>query len=158
MRFNGASDKVTVTIPDSALLPGASAATPLTLEAWFFPRAWKGYAVNNFQVLSLFQNYDSVLEVKDGIWNIPKCPTVYGGNYKLLTNAQWDAGVSLNHWHLLRLTLYADKTVKCFIDGNLMATVTATSFAVGRSNAWTLNLGNFDGDVDEVRVSRSTRE
>ncbi len=158
MRFSAVGDFLTVSIPDSALLPGSAAAAPLSVEAWFYPRAWKGYGVGNSQIVSLFQNYDSLLELKDGIWNSPKSPTVYGGNYNLMTASQTSAAISLNHWHLLKLTLYPDRTVKCFIDGNPVASVMASGFSVGRTMPWILTLGNFDGDLDEVRISRALRD
>ncbi|RYD35883.1 MAG: hypothetical protein EOP86_07395, partial [Verrucomicrobiaceae bacterium] len=159
MRFNGGGDYLSVTIPDSAVLPG-SVGAPVTVEAWIYPRAWKAWNVANYQVVSLWQDWDTALEVKDGIYNSPSCPFVYGGSNCVVTPAQWNSVVTLNSWHLVRITLYSDKSVKCFIDGSLVSTLAASSSSInpGRASNWILKIGSFEGDIDEIRVSRATRD
>ncbi|RYD26080.1 MAG: hypothetical protein EOP86_26470, partial [Verrucomicrobiaceae bacterium] len=167
MRFNGGGDSLSVTIPDSAVLPG-SAAAPLTVEAWIYPRAWKAWNVANYQVLSLWQDWDTALEVKDGMDtalevkdgmnNKPSCPFVYGGSNCVVSPEQWSSLVRLNRWHRIRMAFYPDRTVKCFIDGVLAGSMPAPTFNPGRASDWVLRLGSFEGDIDEVRVSRATRD
>ncbi|MDB6136185.1 MAG: hypothetical protein JWM59_4428, partial [Verrucomicrobiales bacterium] len=120
----------------------------------------KAWNVANYPVISLWQDWDTVLEVKDGIYNSPSCPFVYGGSNCVVTPAQWNSIVTLNRWHLVRMTLYPDKSVKCFIDGSLVSALPASSSSInpGRTSNWILRIGSFDGDIDEVRVSRATRD
>ncbi|MDB6132238.1 MAG: hypothetical protein JWM59_481, partial [Verrucomicrobiales bacterium] len=118
----------------------------------------KAWNVANYPVISLWQDWDTVLEVKDGIYNSPSCPFVYGGSNCVVSPEHWSSLVSLNRWHRIRMTLYADSTVKCFIDGVLAGSGPAPAFNPGRTSDWVLRLGSFEGDIDEARISRATRD
>ena len=154
-RFTNAGDTLTVTIPDSFVLPG-SVPAPFTLEAQFFPRAYLGYGVNQFPVISLLQNYDTSLQLLDGKWNTPHVPTVISGATTFVTAAQWQNAVSMNAWHSLKLVFDATGTASCYVDGNLVSSA-AAKLNYARNTVWTLTLGNFSGDIDEVRVSNTVR-
>ncbi len=67
----------------------------------------------------------------------------------------WESVVTLEEWHQLRIT-YSAGLAQVTIDGVLVgsAVVFPTN---GRTGDWSLILGNFDGDIDEVRVSTVVR-
>ena len=154
-RFTNAGDTLTVSIPDAFLLPGTTA-TPFTLEAQIYPRVYRGYSVNQFPVVSLLQNYDTSLQLLDGKWNIPHVPTVISGATTFVTPTQWSNAVSMNAWHAMKLTYDATGTASCYIDGNLVSSG-AAKLNYQRNTPWTLTLGNFSGDIDEVRISNVVR-
>jgi endoglucanase len=159
-RFNDLGDQLVIsTIPDSAVEPGPSQ-TPLSIEARIYVRGYKAYDRANAPIIELYQDWDARLELYDPIYPAagqPIGPTVVGDTYTVIVTAsQWQAAVPLNAWHKLKITFAADGTAKCYIDNNLIATV-ATSVLVARTNPWSFTLGNFDGDIDEVRVSNVVR-
>ncbi len=62
----------------------------------------------------------------------------------------------MNSWHALKLTLDPTGTVSCYVDGVLVSSC-APKLYYARANPWTLTLGNFSGDIDEVRISNVVR-
>jgi hypothetical protein len=154
-RFSNVGDTLSISIPDAHIAPGSSA-SPFTFEAWIFPRAYRAWGVDNKPILSLHQHWDSALEVYQNKWGSPAAPMVHNGTLTMLTPADWNAAVSLNSWQHFKITRNAQSEFKIWIDG--VCIHTSTSFPnYGRGNAWTLTIGNFDGDVDEVRLSNIVR-
>ena len=64
----------------------------------------------------------------------------------------WNSLMTLNTWHKLKVTFDSTGTTTVYIDGNTPFTSTAAP-NYGRVTDWILTIGNFDGDVDEVRIS-----
>lgn len=154
-RFIQVGDTLGVSIPDAHIAPGSSA-TPFTLEAWIFPRAYRAWGVENKPILSLYQHWDSAMEVYQNKWGSPAAPGVHNGAVTLLTPSAWNAAVSLNSWQHLKITRGANSEFKVWINGHCIHT--SISFPnYRRTNAWTLTIGNFDGDVDELRLSHVIR-
>lgn len=154
-RFTNIGDTLTVTFPDSLVSPG-STSTPLTLEAWIYPRSYKAYSVGNYSVLSLFQFWDSSLGAEDGKWNSPGVPAFMTGGASILTTSQWKSAITIGTWQHLRITRSATGAFSCWINDVCVSTIVASP-NYGRTNAWTLTIGNINADVDEVRVSRAVR-
>jgi hypothetical protein len=154
LKISALGDGVTALIPDEMVLPGIST-SPLTFDIWFYPIAYKAYGMSNYQILSLYQSWDCGLEVRDGKWNSPPVPTLRGAATTVITDDQWQQGVSLNAWHFLRIT-YENDHISVYMDGQPFETGT-TSFNVERTSDWMLTLGNFEGYVDEVRISNVVR-
>jgi Glycosyl hydrolase family 9/Cellulase N-terminal ig-like domain len=154
-RFSALGDTLSVSIPDSKLLPGKTAST-LTLEARFYPRAYKAYSVGNYPVISLAQWWDSSLQLLDGKWNTPGVPTVNAGSTTVVSAAQWKTSVAPNSWHKLQMALSPNGVVNCWVDGRLISSA-PVQLNYGRSNNWVLTLGNVDADLDEVRISNIAR-
>ena len=154
-RFSALGDTLSVRIPDSKLLPGKTAST-LTLEARFYPRAYKAYSVGNFPVISLTQWWDSSLQLLDGKWNTPGVPTVNAGSTTVVSAAQWKASVAPNSWHKLQMALSPNGVVRCLVDGRLISSA-PVHLNYGRTNDWVLTLGNVDADIDELRISNIAR-
>jgi hypothetical protein len=166
-RFGGAGNFVQVTgIPDSVIEP-IHGSSPLTIDARIFPRAY------NFgqgeDLLTLRQDWNSVFGAYYDLYKNPDVPEIIAPgdnsqqsptNYPVvvLTNSEWSDHLSLNTWHNLRITFavvngHATNTV--YIDGVFQKSM--ASPPPQYSSAWTLTIGNFDGDVDEVRISKVDR-
>lgn len=154
VRFAGLNARLDVAIPDALVLPGTALA-PITIDARIFVRNYRAYSVDNFQILGLTQAWDTGIMVQDGKWNDPKAPVVNaGGTTSLVSPSTWDAVVTRNAWHALRIAQDANGVVTVYIDGVPIGSATVQQNA-GRSNDWTLTLGNFDGDIDELRIVRA---
>jgi uncharacterized repeat protein (TIGR03806 family) len=153
-RFNAVGDKLTATIPDSLVLPD-SGTKPLTIEARIYPRAWLGYSVDNLPVISLSQEWDSSLELQDAKWGTsPKGPRIVSADIPIATAAQWAAAAPLNQWAHLQISFNGTNTVSAWINGQPAGSLTLAPNKF-RDNNWTLTLGHFRGDIDEVVVHRS---
>ena len=158
--FSDLGDQLVIsTVPDSVVEPGLSQ-TPLTIEARIYVRGYKAYNRANVSLIGLWQDYDSQFQLSDPEYpssGQPIGPFVAGGSSAVIVTAsQWQNAVSLNAWHKFKLTFTADGTTKCYVDDNLLNTM-ATSVNVGRPSTWWITLGNFDGDIDEVRISNVVR-
>jgi hypothetical protein len=153
-RFRGAADYLEITnISDSFILPGA-AATPLTIDARIYPRAWK---TDGQFLVSLKQDPDTqwVLYYANNL--TPDAPQLYANCCPMLSNAQMTGLLTLNTWHQLRVTFNTNGVSTAYIDGVLRTNVTfAPNY--GRTSNWTLTLGHFDGDIDEVHISNTVRQ
>jgi hypothetical protein len=154
--FQGLGDTLSVSIPNSLLKPGKSA-SPITIEAFIYPRAYLAYGAGNYPVVSLSQAWDSSLQLYDAKWNMPAGPSVVAGQNTILTSQQWSDSVSLNAWHYLKITRNTAGNVAVWIDGVETASGSATNMNCARTTPWMLTLGNFNGDIDEVRVSNIVR-
>ena len=59
-------------------------------------------------------------------------------------------------WHHLRVTLDATGRVEARID-DVPAGTARAAMNHTRTHPWQINMGNFDGDMDEVRISNTVR-
>jgi hypothetical protein len=155
-RFQALGETLSVNIRDALLSPRKHA-SPMSIEAYVYPRAWLAYGVGNYPVIGLYQDWDSSLQVEDGKWNCPAAPTVGAGENTILSSEQWNSLMTLNAWHKLKVTLDANGQVACWIDGEQAATGSALDMNFGLRTPWTLTLGNFSGDIAEVRISDIVR-
>jgi hypothetical protein len=74
----------------------------------------------------------------------------------MLSATDWNQLVTLNTWHAIKITLAANGTSQLYIDGTLAGS-SNVSPNYGRTSNWTLHLGDFNGDLDEVRISNVVR-
>ena len=155
LRTQDLGDQLTVNIPDALLMDG-SAASPLTVEARIYPRAYKAYSVNSYPVVALRQSWESSLELLDGSWNSPAVPSIRSSGFEIVSDDAWSANVSTDAWHSLRITFDVDGQVEAYVDGALLG-VQPVSMNYSRDSDWELSLGNFDGDIDEIRISNVVR-
>jgi hypothetical protein len=89
--------------------------------------------------------------------HFPNVAVPWDGSHSsvILDSANWSNFVTLNTWHGFRITVGTDGVSHLYIDG-----VSAGSLGLsgtpnyGRSGNWTLTIGNFDGDIDYVRISK----
>jgi len=159
LRAHNLEDNVSVAIPDNLIMPG-DATSPISIEAWIFPRSYKAYSISNAPLVSLSQSdWDDLFKLQDPTWpdlpGDPPGPAILVGTNTLVSASNWVANVSTNTWHLFRLT-FDGTQASCYIDTNLLGQA-AVLCNPSRTNDWTFMVGNMDGDFDEVRISRGVR-
>jgi Glycosyl hydrolase family 9/Cellulase N-terminal ig-like domain len=155
LRLSNIGDKLTVPIPNAALMPN-QVCSPMTIEARIFPRAYKAYDVGNYPLLSLRQSDTSTLEVIQNVDSLEDAPQAASGIEPIVTASVWQSYVTLNTWHKIKLTRDAAGVCKLWVDGTCISTATTTPDCSLTSD-WALTIGNMDADVDEVRVSNIVR-
>ena len=154
-RFFNAGGYLFASIPSAQILPTNGA--QLTIEARIYPRAYKGDGQN---IISLWGTYSApnysqfALYYQAGM--SPDAPRVWANCCPMLDNSTWSQYVSLNTWHQLKITFDSSGVTKGYIDGTLRAS-TNNPVQYNVPNPWQLTLGNFDGDIDEVRISNIVR-
>ncbi|MEI8197209.1 MAG: LamG-like jellyroll fold domain-containing protein, partial [Phycisphaerae bacterium] len=154
LRVANVGDYVDVKIPDR-LLQASAVATPISIEARFYIANYKAYGVGTSSLFSLAQDYDTQLAVSQGTWDTTASASASSGKV-LATTTAWGAAVSKNAWHLLTLTFDSSTLASLYIDGILLGSVIAPA-NTGRTNDWTFTLGNFDGYIDDIRISNIIR-
>jgi hypothetical protein len=165
-RFANAGDYIQALIPACEIVPPAGCPNPqphpLTIEAWIYPRAYKTDGPGHSQdVVSLYGTYNNSTSASQ--WKVyytpyrsPDAPEVDVNPSVPFNNSQWHQYVALNSWHKIVITFETTPLTKLYIDGVLRATSSAAPIS-GFAGDWTLTLGNFDGDIDEVRISSCVR-
>jgi endoglucanase len=161
-RFSDVEDQLIFSaVPDSLVMPGPGQ-TPLSIEARIYVRAYKSYDRTNSPIIELHQDWNAELKLYDNKYPVqgePIGPTVNGSLSTVIVNAtQWQNAVPLNAWRKFKLTFAADGTARCYINDTQIGTA-MTSIDAARNSppTWTITLGNFDGDIDEVRISNIVR-
>ena len=78
----------------------------------------------------------------------------------------WQELITLNTWHQLRVTVSPPfstngvvvNETRVYVNGVAQTTNYPAAPNNNSSENWTLHLGDFDGDIDEVRISNIARE
>jgi hypothetical protein len=179
-RFSNPGDALTVNIPACVVMPpttdcSTTPAHPLTIEARIYPRAYRG---NALEIVKLYQDYSGGDNPSDpppaaAQWGLYYdqsqsldapgvvancCSTKHAACCPFVTGAQVKGALTLNTWHRFMITFNpANNTTKAYIDGVLMGTSTIAPVSTRPTADWVLTLGNFDGDIDEVRISKILR-
>ena len=154
VHFHGIGDTLTVTIPDSKIEPG-NTASALTLEAWINPLAYNNHGRSNGPIFNLYQTWDSQLGIQQDMWIQPCCPFIKADSLTLLDNNGWGNLIQIGTWQLLSISRDVNGIYTVAINGRSIPCTTQTTNSYGKTNDWTLTLGNFDGYIDEVRITGS---
>ena len=149
LRTRDLGDLVSVSIPDDLLMPGSSASS-LTLEARFFPRAYK-VDTGSYPIISLAQSWDTRLELRDD--KSANNPRIWIGSRELVTSQTWATAAPLGAWHRLRLLVAGDGPAEIYLNERLIG-ARSSSMNYLLTSDWILTLGNFDGDIEQVRITR----
>ena len=157
LRTYGLSDYAVVSIPDYKLMPSYDDSYGLTFEVWFYPIAWKAYKEGDYVVLGIRQADDTQLIVEDGRRNNPRNPHIRTGTSEFVSDNEWEKNVAPNMWHALKL-IYKNGQTQAYIDDVLIGVGSGYNFNYDRSNDWILMFGNFDGYIDEARISPVARD
>ena len=151
--FANLGDKLTVNIPNSEVSP---ATHDLCIEARIYPTAFLARGHDCYNILRMFQAWDSSLGFIQDKWMWPATPILLAGNNIVFTNAGWNTSIAPGMWHTLKITRTVTNLVSLEVDGNVLASATAI-VQTGRTDDWILELGNFTGAIDELRISRVAR-
>ena len=111
---------------------------------------------DSYDILRLYQHWDSSLGFIQDKWLLPAKPVLLAGNYAIFSHTGWDTGIAPGVWHTFKITRTKDNLISLEVDGKLIASTTV-SFETGRDDDWLLELGNFAGAIDELRISRVAR-
>lgn len=154
VRFYELGDSLTVTIPDSYLSPGATC-TPLTLEAQICPLNYRAYGADNAPFLLLEQGYGSELGFTQNKWQLPANPHgIVGVSGGSPFNAQsWSDEVEVGGWQSLKITRDEEGHFEVWLAGELVGSIDGIPSGLTRPEDWTFTVGNFNGYVDEIRIS-----
>ena len=153
VRFQDADDRLFVSIPDELLLPNTGGEITLEwqMKVLSLPLSGEG---GHSQVL-LGQSWNNFLEMYTHRWASPQIPVVRA-NGQDVASEEMLAPYYTGDWFSVRITLDSDGNIRTFIQGNLISEMTKPAQA-RRGNDWLLSLGNFDGYIDELRISNTLR-
>jgi hypothetical protein len=145
-------DKASVTIPGTTLRTGNT--QEITVEAMVYVNAFKAWNRAPARLLSLYSSWNANLEWFDDIYSGEH---VRGGTQFDLFGTTVSSAMPLRQWHHLSITIDASG-YSARVNGKLIGTFQSAEFANWNGNNATLELGNFDGWIDEVvvRIARTT--
>ena len=152
-RFEALGDTLQVSLPDSKILPEAGA--EFSIEFRLYVRSYLAWGVANREVVGLRQHWDTSFSIHDRRWAYPRNPNVISCNQEVVTSAVWEQKVAPLAWNAVKLT-FDGSVVKLWVNGELVGTRDVVP-NFDRNQEWTLLIGNFDGDIDEFRVSNVVR-
>ncbi|HEV2211228.1 MAG TPA: glycoside hydrolase family 9 protein [Verrucomicrobiae bacterium] len=159
VRFHDAGDYVTVPIPANVILPGDGPAPqhPVTIEARIFPRAFKS---DGQSIISLRQDYNAQWVLYYDTLANPPALRVFANQAVAVDAPITTQYLTPNTWHSLRITFdaYNDNTTgitTVYIDDAPPVSISTalSNPAYGGVQPWILHIGDFDGDIDELRIS-----
>lgn len=104
-------------------------------------------------IISLYQYGDSRL----GLYRwYTDTPFLQVGYSQAIYANQLQPYLTLNTWHAVRITYDAQQVVSIYIDDVLVGSRAMST--TNRTNDWSVTLGDFDGFIDEVRISDTVRQ
>ena len=152
LRFQDLGDQAKVTIPAASMINANTVF--VSVEAMIYINAFKGYNRGNAKILSLEQGWNCFVALTEDIYAGPiiKGGTTWAFGGETLKNA-----LTPQTWY--HLSLRVDKTGGYIakLNGNVIAAQASSEFANWNATTpITLQLGDFDGWIDEVVVRSST--
>lgn len=147
LRVLDLGDKATVQIPVSTLKNAQT--TSIRLEAMIYVNGFKAYNRDTVHLISLRANSSAYLELMEDKY---RGPFIRGGTTFSFSGPGLTSTLTPKTWH--HLSIDVNKSGYTFrLDGVLLATMPSTEFNTwSNSQSATLELGNFDGWIDEVVV------
>lgn len=148
LRVQDLGDAAVARIPTSLLRIG-SGTSSISLEAMIYVNEFKAYNRDVSTMLSLAETWNASLELIEDRY---VGPMLKGGNDFAQFGPELKALLSTKTWHHLRIGIdRTGYTVK--LNGQTIASKTSAAIANwGRGQFVTLEIGNFDGWIDEVAV------
>lgn len=146
VRFRDIGDAATVSIDLSKI--GAGPKSEIAVEAMIYVNAFKAYNRTNANILSLREDWNSSLAF---IENIYEGPMIKGGTELSLNKTDLAEMITATNWHHLRLTMTRE-AYSVRVDGMEIRNLPSSELANWGRKPATLEIGNFDGYIDEVAV------
>ncbi len=150
LRVLDIGDRATLSLPSRQIF-GAAGTEAIRLSAMLYVNQWKAYNRASQKLMSLFENSNASIELMEDLYAGPQ---IRGGvNLRVSADALANL-LTLKQWHHLGITITrAGYIVE--LDGRVFVTQASTELTNwGRRDAATLELGNFDGWIDEVILER----
>lgn len=171
VRFSGLGKPLTATIPRNALVD-LTGETPqpesVSIELRLYPRRYSYIDSGFAELFELYQEDDAEWSIQyqhDGT-EIYDNPVITGSGAILLNRAGWHQYLSKDTWHEIRITVEPTPrpyhaAMSVYIDGirrggpDLVIYNPRLIPYEQEQEDWHLTIGQFDGDMDEVRISRT---
>lgn len=143
-------DRAIYELPSRALAIGAQT-TGISLEAMIYVNSFRGYNRGNVRLLSLYDHWNAFMELSEDAYNGPQ---VKGGAQLGLSGSVLTSVLRLKEWHHVSLSL--DRTgYTVRINGQVVSQVPSSELSNwGKSTVAVVEVGNFDGWVDEIVVRK----
>lgn len=144
LRVNDIGDKAVTTIK----LGYPQDITEITLQAMIYINAFKGYNKANVKLLSLSEEYNSTLELFEDMYagTMIRAGSEFSVNQNATTNS-----LKLAAWHHISITLTKD-SYTARVNGEVIGTKKSSELANWGRKPANLEIGNFDGYIDEIAV------
>lgn len=151
LRFADLGDKATLSIPTSALVESATKA--IRLEGMIYINQLKAYGRAPAKLLSLYESYDARLELTEDTY---AGLFAEGGRSFSVSGSSLGNVLTLKNWHHFALEI-SRTGYTLSINGHIVAVLGSTEFNQwGKVSTALLELGNFDGWIDEIVVRKVT--
>ena len=147
LRFYDLGDKATLTIPASLLYLNGST-NEIDLEAMVYVNEYKAYNRGTARLLSLQKTWNASLEWMEDTYSGAH---VRGGTQFDFSGAGFSAALPVKEWRHLSIRINA-ANYSLYIDGKLVSKVPSNELSGWEGGTVSLELGNFDGWIDEVVV------
>ncbi len=154
VKFNGKDDYLKVSIPDSIILP--TSGFNITIEGKFYPKFFAaGVGVEQNTFIGLNQPSGSNFKLLIPQWEY-RSPLLYLDNNKIGHAKEWTTKVDTSRWHNFKMIAKGNESY-LFIDNQLIfANAISLSSEWQDTASWNLELGHFDGYIDEVKISKGS--
>jgi len=145
--FKDLQDKATTEIDLRNVSGGIS---ELTLQAMIYIDGFKAYNKGNAKILSLSEDWNSTIEL---IENQYEGPMVKGGSQFSIDKKILADALSLTNWNHVAISL--DRQGYTFrVNGKVVKTIESSELQNWGRKPAALEIGNFDGYIDEIAVLR----
>jgi hypothetical protein len=141
LRFHDLGDRAQAKIQ---VKPGSE----LTLQAMIYVNAFKAYNRTNAKILSLVEEWNSSIEL---IENLYEGPMIKGGSQFSIGKGPVTAALIPGNWHLLEIRL-SSTGYETYVNGKRIGSIAKSELEQWGRKPATLEIGNFDGYVDEIAV------
>jgi fibronectin type 3 domain-containing protein len=147
LRISDLGDNAKVTIP-GALLCQAGATTEITVEAMVYVHAYKAWNRSTARLVSLERGWNASLAWSEDIYTGPHAR---GGTQFDFFGAALQAAMPIETWHHLSISI-SNSGYALRVNGTLVASVPSGELANWNGGSALLEIGNFDGWIDELVI------
>jgi hypothetical protein len=147
LRFFDLGDKAVLSFPSSELFT-AGDTVEITLEAMVYVNAYRGYNRGHARLLSLVKGWNASLEWREDMY---AGPMISGGTHLGLLGPAITSAMPSQQWHHLSISINRDGYF-VQVNGQAIASVQSNELNNWGNGTASLELGNFDGWIDEIAI------
>lgn len=152
--FAALGQQLEVSLPDALILPNDG--DGFTVEWRFYVIEDLAYSITTATLLGLVQNHDSRVRFLQYRWDLPKVGAIDFGSDTIIEPETFEPYLPKETWIDMKLIYDAAGDVSLFTNSQLVVEFAAEANR-GRDEDWVLTLGNFEGYIDELRISEGVR-
>lgn len=149
LRFEDLGDMAAVAIPTNLIYTNGST-TEIMIEAMVYVHSYKGWNKGRASILTLTKGWNASLEFIEDIY---AGPILRGGAQFAVSSAMLGSELPVQKWHHLAISL-SSTGYTARVNGKSIASVASTELKEWANGSATLEIGNFEGWIDEVIVRR----